>query len=102
MRPVDGVRLASLSFDRTHDSPGDLAAYARRYRAEPERWLVAAPESDAALTRLLRETGVVVIDDGMGGYAHNAAIQVVTASGRLMALFDLQQYREALAYASTL
>jgi protein SCO1/2 len=100
--PVDGVRLASLSFDRAHDSPGELAAYARRYRVDPQRWLVAVPESDAALTRLLRETGVVVIQDAMGGYAHNAAIHVVTASGRLVALFDLEHYREALAYARAL
>jgi len=102
LQPGDRVRLASLSFDRAHDSPGELAAFARRYRADPGRWLVAVPASDAALTRLLRETGVVVIDDGMGGYAHNAAIHVVTASGRLVALFDLEQYRAALAYARAL
>jgi protein SCO1 len=102
MRPGDGVRLASLSFDRTHDSPDELAAYTKRYRADPARWLVAVPESDTAVRRLLRETGVVVIDDGLGGYAHNAAIHVVTPSGRLVALFDLERYREALAYARAL
>jgi protein SCO1 len=98
----DDVRLASLSFDRARDSSQALAAYAKRFRADPERWLVAVPDSDTALASLLRETGVVVIDDGMGGYAHNAAIHVITSSGRLVALFDLEQYREALAYARAL
>jgi len=98
----DDVRLASLSFDRARDSSQALAAYAKRFRADPERWLVAVPDSDTALTSLLRETGVIVIGDGMGGYAHNAAIHVITSSGRLVALFDLEQYREALAYARAL
>src|SRR5262245_22370948 len=37
----DGVRLASLSFDRARDTPEALAAYATRLRADPNRWLVA-------------------------------------------------------------
>ena len=102
LQPDESVRLMSLSFDRAHDSPDALAGYAKRHGADPQHWLVAVPATDAALSRMLRETGVVVIDDGMGGYAHNAAIHVVTASGRLVALFDLGQHREALAYARAL
>jgi protein SCO1/2 len=102
MRAPDGVRLASLSFDRAHDSPEALAAYAKHHRADPARWLVAVPDSDAALSRLLRDTGVIVLDDGAGGYAHNAAIHVITSSGRLVALFDLERYRDALAFAQGL
>ena len=102
LEAFDGVGLASLSFDRAHDSPGALAAYAQRFHTDPARWRVAAPESDAALSRLLREMGVVAIDDGAGGYAHNAAIHVVTASGKLVALFDLERHREALAFAREL
>jgi protein SCO1/2 len=97
-----GVRLASLSFDRARDTNDALAGYAKRFRADPSRWLVAVPEDDVSVTRLLREAGVVVIDDGAGGYAHNAAIHVVTRSGRLVALFDLDRHREALAFAASL
>ena len=97
-----GVKLASLSFDRAHDTPDALAAYAKCFHADPARWLVAVPASDAALRRLLREMGVVAIDDGVGGYVHNAAIHVVTPSGHLVALFDLDRYREALAFAQAL
>ncbi|HJY79032.1 MAG TPA: SCO family protein [Burkholderiales bacterium] len=99
MQATEGVRLASLSFDRAHDSPAALAEYAEHHRADPARWLVAVPDSDIALSRLLHEAGVIAIDDGTGGYSHNAAIHVVTASGKLVALFDLERHAEALAYA---
>jgi protein SCO1 len=97
-----GVRLVRVSFDRAHDSPEALTAYAKRFRTDPARWLVAVPDSEAALSRLLRETGVVAIDDRAGGYAHNAAIHVVTASGQLVALFDLERHREAPMFAQGL
>ena len=63
---------------------------------------MGAPASNAALRMLLRESGVVVIADGFGGYAHNAAIHVVTPEGKLVAIFDMERHREALAFASTL
>lgn len=97
-----GVRFASLSFDRAFDTPAELARYATRFRADPALWTVGVPASDEALRKLLRESGVVVIPDGMGGYAHNAAIHVVTASGQLVGVFDMERYREALAFALTL
>ena len=102
MQATEGVRLASLSFDRTHDTPAALAEYAEHHHADPARWLVAVPDSDTALSRLLHEMGVIAIDDGAGGYSHNAAIHVVTASGKLVALFDLERHAEALAYAREL
>jgi len=95
-----GVRLASIGFDRANDSPEALAAYARRYGADPATWLVAVPGSDAALERLLAEAGVVVIGDGMGGYAHNAAIHVVVPPGRLVRVFAMDRHREALEFAA--
>jgi len=96
-----GVRFASLSFDRAHDTPAELSKYAKRFRADPALWTVGVPASDAALGSLLRESGVVVIPDGFGGYAHNAAIHVVTPEGKLVAIFDMERHREALAFAST-
>lgn len=95
-----GVRLASISFDRARDSPEALAAYARRYGADRAAWLVAAPASEAGLERLLAEAGVVVIGDGMGGYAHNAAIHVVVPPGRLVRIFAMDRHREALDFAA--
>lgn len=95
-----GVRLASISFDPAHDSPAALAGYSRRFGADPDSWLVATPSSAMALERLLSEAGVVVIDDGQGGYAHNAAIHVVVPPGRLVRIFAMDRHREALEFAS--
>ena len=97
-----GVRLASLSFDRPRDTPATLGDYARRFGADPRRWVVAAPSSDDASRRMLAETGVVVIPDGMGGYAHNAAIHVIVPPGKLVRVFGMGQHREALAFAAGL
>ncbi|HEX6634739.1 MAG TPA: SCO family protein [Usitatibacter sp.] len=94
-----GVRLASVSFDPAHDTPSALADYGRRHGADARVWTIAAPADDAALRRLLDETGVVVIHDGMGGYAHNAAIHVIVPPGRLVRIFPMEKYREALAFA---
>ena len=33
------VRFVSITVDPDHDTPAVLAGYARRYRADPERWL---------------------------------------------------------------
>lgn len=95
-----GVRLASVSFDRVHDTPEALSGYARRHGADPRVWTVASPASDAALRALLAQTGVVVIGDGMGGYAHNAAIHVVVPPGRLVRIFPMDQAPQALAFAA--
>ena len=97
-----GVRFLSVSFDRTYDTSPELARYAKRYRADPALWSVAVPATDAALAKLLGQAGIVVIADGLGGYMHNAAIHVVTPQGKLVAIFDLERYREALAFARTL
>lgn len=93
------IALLSISFDIARDTPRELQQYARRFHADPARWRIAVPRDGDALQRLLREAGVVVIDDGLGGFAHNAAIAVVTSSGRLIGLFDYDRHREALAFA---
>jgi protein SCO1/2 len=93
------VGLLSISFDPSHDDRGALEAYASRHGAVPSRWRVTAPEDGPALATLLREVGVVVIDDGHGGYAHNAAIHVLRGDGRLLRIFGVEQYEEALEWA---
>jgi protein SCO1/2 len=98
----DRVRLLSISFDATHDTPEALERYARRHGASPAWWSLGVPNDAAAHGRLLREAGVVVIDDARGGYAHNAAILVVRGDGALVRVFDYPEHREALAFARSL
>ena len=93
------IRLLSVSFDPLHDDARALRAYAAQYHADPGRWIVAAPASAAALARLEREAGVVVINDGLGGYIHNAAIHVVLDDGQLVRIFDFDDPEAALTWA---
>lgn len=37
-RELDDVKLVSITIDPANDTPEVLAAYARRYKADPERW----------------------------------------------------------------
>jgi len=96
-----GIGLLSISFDPAHDGVQALQRYATEHHAEPDRWIVAVPDSRAELARVERQTGVVVIDDGFGGFAHNAAIHVVLADGRLVRIFDFNEPEAALAWART-
>lgn len=96
------VRLLSISFDPVHDSPAELRLYGVKFHEDPALWQIVVPEDRQSLERILLETGVVVIEDRLGGYAHNAAICVVDASGRLIRIFDYAQYRDALEFARSL
>jgi protein SCO1/2 len=84
------VRLLSISFDPAHDGPGELVSYRSRYSRDAAGWHVARPADAADVRRWLDAFGVVVIDDGMGGYTHNAAVHVVGPERRLAAIHDLQ------------
>jgi protein SCO1/2 len=98
----DHIRLLSISFDPAHDDVRALKAYAAEHHADPARWIVAVPSSGAALAKLEREAGIVVIKDGLGGYTHNAAIHVVLDDGRLVRIFDFNNPEGALACARRL
>ncbi|MBS0370842.1 MAG: SCO family protein [Proteobacteria bacterium] len=95
----DRVRLLSISFDPEHDTPAELAAYARHQRADGAVWQFAALANSAELPKLLSNFGIVVIPDGLGGFEHNAAIHVVDQRGRLVRIMDLANPAAALAEA---
>jgi protein SCO1/2 len=96
------IGLLSISFDPAHDDARALKAYAAEHHADPARWVVAVPSTVAALARLEREAGIVVIKDGLGGYTHNAAIHVVLDDGRLVRIFGFDSPEAALRCARTL
>ncbi len=98
----DHIGLLSISFDPAHDDTRALKAYAAEHHADPARWVVGVPSSVAALARLEREAGIVVINDGLGGYAHNAAIHVVLDDGRLVRIFGFDNPEAALRCARML
>lgn len=86
------VQLLSISFDPVHDTPAQLAGYLAQSQDRGSGWLAARTIGPNALAQLKKAFGVIVIDDGLGGYTHNAAIHLVDPSGRLVAIFDLGDY----------
>jgi protein SCO1/2 len=98
----DQVRVLSLSFDATHDTPAMLARYARERRVDAALWDVRTLEPGAAREALLAAFGVVVIADGAAGYQHNAALHVVTPDRRLVQILDLDDAEGAIAAATAL
>ncbi|MBD5803165.1 hypothetical protein AZOA_26010 [Azoarcus sp. Aa7] len=94
------VRLISISFDPTHDTPDALARYARQIQADPAVWRMATVADARELRPLLDAFGVVVVPDGMGGFVHNAAIHTLGADGRLTRIDDLGAIGSALRAAA--
>lgn len=82
------ARLLSISFDPQHDSPTALARYRQRYDTPGAGWLAARPRNEADLRALLTTFGVRTIPDGLGGYEHNAAFNIIDPQGRLVAILD--------------
>ncbi|HUW25285.1 MAG TPA: SCO family protein [Gallionella sp.] len=83
--------LLSISFDTARDDTASLRNYGRTYGADGNHWRIARVPSDAELKQLLKAFGVVVIDDGLGGFEHNAAIHLLDRGGRLALISDIDE-----------
>lgn len=84
------VQLVSISFDPAHDGPAELRAWRARHSRDAAGWVLGRPVHSGELQRWLKTFGVVVIPDGYGGYTHNAAVHVVSADRKLVAILDVQ------------
>lgn len=81
--------LLSISFDPLRDDPPKLKQYGDRYGADGRSWRIARVKDPTELAMLLKAFGIVVIDDGMGGFEHNAAFHLLGRDGRLQLISDL-------------
>jgi protein SCO1 len=97
-----GIQLLSISFDPAHDDAEQLLRYAALWHADARHWRMATVPDAAQLRRLLDAWQVVVINDGRGGYEHNAALLVIDRRGRLVRIFDDTDTHGALAFARAL
>lgn len=86
LRP-GSYHLVEASIDPAHDSVPAIAAYARKYGAQPASWSIVTG-SPAALTALWRAAGVSVIDDGKGELVHNDRLILIAADGTVADVID--------------
>lgn len=96
------IRLLSLSIDPANDRSADLDDYARRHRADPALWTVAAPVDAQGVDTFRRRWGVVAIPDGAGGFVHNGGIHLIDAGGTVRGIFDPGSWEQALQRARQL
>jgi cytochrome oxidase Cu insertion factor (SCO1/SenC/PrrC family) len=98
LRGRSDVQLVSITIDPRSDTPEVLAKFAKRLKADPERWLFLTGERDAVY-RLIGEsflkrsdadpTPDAIAADGMpGDFEHAERIAVVDRTGRVRCFFD--------------
>jgi cytochrome oxidase Cu insertion factor (SCO1/SenC/PrrC family) len=95
--PFREVKLVSFSVDPDHDTPEVLNEYARRFGADPERWLFLTGKRDEVY-QLIRGSFMLAVQQNEGAdrtpgneVLHSPRLAVVDRRGRLRAFFDGQQ-----------
>jgi protein SCO1 len=96
------VRLLTVSFDPSHDTPVTLAKYAQRMHADPSIWTLISPTRSEQVQRALAAFGVVVIPAPLGQFQHNAAFHVLDGRGWLVRIVDADNPLGALDAAVSL
>jgi protein SCO1/2 len=92
----DKVGLLSVSFDPAHDTSDALRIYRDRMRMDPNIWRVVTLSSPLDRRQLLDAFGIIVIPAPLGEFEHNAALHLVTGSGRLFRIVDYEDATVAL------
>ena len=85
--PERSVTLLSVSIDPDFDTPGQLQNYRQRHGGQSGSWRVARPQDTSNLQQLKDDTGIRVIPDGWGGFAHSESVHVIQ-DGRLVGILD--------------
>lgn len=98
LRARPDVQLVSITIDPRSDTPDVLAKFAKRLKADPERWLFLTGEREAVYRLIgesfLKRSGVdpnpdAIAADGMpSDFEHAERIAVVDRSGRVRCFFD--------------
>ncbi|MGM0878141.1 MAG: SCO family protein [Bacillota bacterium] len=89
------INFLSISFDPSRDNPATLDKYKDLFNSDGETWRMTRIPDQTELDLLLKEFGVIVIPDGTGNFAHNAAFYLVDQNGRLVDVMDYTKIDEA-------
>ena len=82
---LDDVRLVSITIDPANDTPEALAAYARRYKANPERWWFLTGPADEI--RKISYDAFHLSDVG-GALEHSSRFALVDRKGRIRGYYE--------------
>ena len=85
-RTAGGVHLVSLSLDSENDGAEDLAMYAERFGAEPDRWTLAGSEDAEAIREFADRAGARITRDGESPWIDHALIAVRVDGDRIVDL----------------
>jgi protein SCO1 len=85
------IVFLSISFDPTRDDPEMLDKYKDMFKSDGETWRMARIPNQNELDSLLDKFGVIVIPDGNGNFAHNAAFYLVDGKGALVDVMDFSE-----------
>jgi protein SCO1/2 len=88
------VRLVSFTVDPYNDTPEVLAAYARRYGADPERWLFLTGEPEAI--QQLSVSGFKLALDPTSGsevepITHSSRFVLIDRQGRIRGYYGMDE-----------
>ena len=87
------VMLVSFSVDPTNDTPEVLTEYAKRYNADPERWLFLTGDAEA-LQKLSIEGFKLALDPASGTEAepitHSSRFALVDRQGKLRGYYGME------------
>jgi len=81
------VTLLSVSIDPGFDTPLRLQQYKQRHGGQDDSWRVTRPQNRKTLEQLFENTGIRVIPDSWGGFAHSDSIHIVR-NGKLVRILD--------------
>ncbi len=99
---VKNARLVSFTVDPDRDQPAVLAEYAKRYHAEPDRWIfLTGPK--ATLHHITRD--LFKLGDVNGVFDHSTRFALVDKRGRIRGFYgstDAEQMARLIADARAL
>jgi len=92
------LRLLRVSCEAGTGTPAQLGGYLARFGGDPGSWTAARVLDARGERRLFEQFGIVVLPDGAGGYAHNAALHLISPDGELMQVVDYGESDELIAW----
>jgi protein SCO1/2 len=82
---VPGIRLVSFTVDPKRDTPEVLAAYARRFSADPNRWFFLTGSPEALNDLSLKAFMLSKVNDRLD---HSTRFALVDRHGRVRKYYD--------------